>query len=309
MKTGYCISGVLLAMAAGIPAFPASLPDVPAVPAQMTITVRAERGGAPAQSLQAGDLSVTTGNNPARVVRLERLTGDLANLQLFVLLDDSTRSASLGLHLPELKTFLESLPATTQVAVGYMRNGSFVPAQAFTTDHSAAAASLRLPIGMAGGNGSPYFALGDLVKHWPSKETGVRRAVLMPTDGVDRYYGTSEIDDPYMDAAIHESLKSGVTVYSIYLRGEGLYGRGGWVRDFAQSRLIEVGQETGGNAYFETFSDPVEIAPFLKDLEDRLENQYRVTIEAKTAKGFQPVKLRMESRGIKVEGPSRIYVR
>jgi hypothetical protein len=40
--------------------------------------------------------------------------------ELFVLLDDSTRSSSLGTQLPELKLFLKSLPLTTQVAVGYI---------------------------------------------------------------------------------------------------------------------------------------------------------------------------------------------
>jgi hypothetical protein len=49
--------------------------------------------------------------------------------------------------------------------------------------------------------------------------------------------------------------------------------------------------------------------PFLKDFQDRLDNQYRMTIEALNDKGVQPVKLRTELRGLKIEGPTRVYVR
>jgi hypothetical protein len=96
-------------------------------------------------------------------------------------------------------------------------------------------------------------------------------------------------------------------VYSIYLGGAGLYGRSGWVTNFAQS-LSEVSQETGGYAYFQGFTDPVTIWPFLSDFQDRLDNQYQVTIEAFNEKGVQPVRLRTESPGLKIEGPTHVYV-
>jgi hypothetical protein len=305
----YLVAGSLAAaMVAAYPLMAASVPGTTDVPAQMTVTMLPGAGGAPPVSLQPGDLTVMVDKNPAHVVRLERLSGDLATMQLFILLDDSTRSSSLGVHMEELKAFIRSLPPAAQVAVGYMRNGSFRLAQSFTTDHLKAADSVRLPIAVPGENGSPYFALNDLVKHWPSPQPGGRRAVLMLTDGVDRYWTTAEIDDPYLDEAIHNALKDGVLVYSIYLRGSGWYGRGAWVTDFAQSRLIEASEETGGNAYFETFSDPVEIAPFLKDLQGRFANQYQVTVQTSSGKGVQPVKVRTEMRGAKVQGPTRIFV-
>jgi len=278
-------------------------------PTQMVITMRPAVGDNRSDSLEAADLTVLRGNAPVPIVRLERLSGDLADMQLFVLLDDSTRSSSLAIQLPELKMFLESLPTTTQVAVGYMRNGTFGLAQAFTADHQETTRALRLPASIPGGNGSPYFVLSDLAKHWPSKQSTNRRAVLMLTDGVDPYYGAADIDDPYDDAAIHDALKENVMVYSIYLRGAGLYGRHDWVTNLAQSRLIKVSEETGGHAYSLGFTDPVTITPFLKDFQDRLDNQYRVTIEALNEKGVQPVKLRTELRGLKIEGPTQVYVR
>ena len=310
MKIEACILTGMLAAAfvAAEPAFPASLPDTGGVPVPILVTVRPPRTGGQAPTLEPGSLTVLAGNKPAPVIGLERLAGDLKDLQLFIFLDDSTRSASLGIQLPEVRTFLESLPPSAQVAIGYMRNGMVALAQPFTTDHRKAARALRLPLALPGENGSPYFALSDLVKHWPSKEPAARRAALLLTDGVDRYYGPTIEDDPYVDAAIEDTLKQSVSIYTIYLLGAGRYGRGSWTTNIAQSRLMQVAEETGGYAYFQAFTDPVTIAPFLNDLRDRLENQYRVTISASGGKGIQTVKLRAEMPGTKVSGPTRIYV-
>ena len=299
------IPAVLISLLAVNSGIAASLPPDTAGSADMVVTVLPGAGGS-TPNLQAGDLSVLENKSPARVLRLERLSGE--NLQLYILLDDSTRSTSLGTHIQELKSFLESLPAATQVAIGYMRNGTAVLAQPFTTDHQEAANRIRLPHAVPGENGSPYFALSDLVKRWPSNDPSARRAVLMLTDGVDRYYGASVIDDPYVDEAVNSALKNRVVVYSIYLFGSGLYGRGPWTQNIAQSRLIEASDQTGGNAYYEGFTDPVAIAPFLSDLQERLENQYRVTIQA-NGKGVQPVKVHTETPGLKIAAPTRIYVR
>ncbi len=309
MEQGVVIGMISVALMAANPGISASIPDATGVPTQIVVTLRPAPGSSQAANLEAGDVTVLQGKTPAPVLSLQRLAGDMADMQLFVFLDDSTRSSSLSIQLPELKMFLESLPATTEVAVGYMRNGTFALAEAFTPDHQKAASALRLPAAIPGENGSPYFALSDLVKHWPSKQPTGRRAVMMLTDGIDRYYGAAVMDDPYVDTAIRDTLKQGVMVYSIYLRGAGLDDRSAWATNIAQSRLSEVSQETGGYAYFQGFTDPVTISPFLNDFQDRLDNQYQLTIEALNEKGIQPVKLRTEVPGLKIEGPTHIYVR
>lgn len=296
-----------LALVAAIPGNAASLPDLTGSP-QMVVTVLPGTGGIRPDNLAPGDISVLLDKTPAPIARMQRLAGDLADMQLFVLLDDSSRSASVSTHFKELKEFFNSLPATTQIAIGYMRNGTFVMAQDFTPDHQKAASALRLPIAVPGVNGSPYFSLSELVKRWPSTQSTNRRAVLMLTSGVDPYDGSRDLDDPYMNAAIHDSLKRGVMVYSIYLSGAGRYGRRGLPVLTGQSHLIQVGEDTGGYAYFENLRDPVDIAPFLVDLRDRLDHQYQITFGAVSGKGFVPAKLRTESKGVKVVGPKEVYV-
>jgi hypothetical protein len=296
-----------LALVAAIPAYSAALPDITGSP-QMVVTMLPGAGGSRPDNLAPGDINVQLSKAPAQIIHLQRLSGDLADMQLFVLLDDSSRSGSLGTHLKELKDFFISLPPTTQLAVGYMRNGTFSVSQDFTADHQKAAAALRLPMAVPGANGSPYFSLGELVKRWPSEQQTDRRAVLMLTDGVDRYNGSADLDDQYMDASIHGALRHGIMVYSIYLSGAGRYGRRGRPLMSGQSHLIEVSEETGGYAYFEDFRDPVEIAPFLNDLRDRLDHQYQITFGAVSEKGFVPAKLHTEAKGLKVVGPTRVFV-
>jgi hypothetical protein len=301
-------SGVL-ALAFASAGLAASAPNAPDAPAQMVITVSPGQNRGRSTSLVRGDVTLFENKTLVPVVDLQPMTGDLAGMQLFVLLDDSTRSSSLGTQLPTLKKFIASLPSTTQVAVGYMHNGTFALSQSFTTDHQKASSTVRLPASLPGENGSPYFVLSDLAKHWPSKEPTGRKAVLMFTDGVDRYYSASIVDDPYVDAAKHDALKAGIMVYAVYLRGAGFYGRGGWLTTIAQSRLSEVSEETGGYAYFEGVTDPVTISPFLQDLEERFDHQYQLTFKPLSVKGIQPVKLKPEFSGLKVYGPEHIYVR
>ncbi len=58
------------------------------------------------------------------------------------------------------------------------------------------------------------------------------------------------------------------------------------------------------------FTDPVSISPFLTDFEARLDNQYKVTMQVLSRKGgVQPVKVQSEVPGLKIDAPSRIYLR
>lgn len=236
------------------------------------------------------------------------LRGPRAGLQLVVLLDDASRG-SLGLQLNDLKNFLTALPPTAQVAVGYMRNGSPNLVQNFTTDHARAAEALRLPISSGGINGSPYFCLSALAKQWPGS-SDVRREVIMVTDGGDRYSGERRFDpeDPYVQSAIRDAQRAQIIVYSIYYRGAGRSDRGFTATNTGQNYLTQVSGATGGKVYLEGFGNPVSFAPFLSDIQHKLQNQYELSFVSSSKPGLQQIKVKTSQPNTSLIYPASVPV-
>jgi VWFA-related protein len=236
------------------------------------------------------------------------LRGPRSGLQLVLLLDDSSRG-NLGLQLNDIRSFLSGLPPTTQVAIGYMRNGTPNLVQNFTADHAQAAKALRLPQGVAGGNGSPYFCLSDLVKHWPGGNSDVRREVIMVTDGVDRYSGGRfDPENPYVRAATSDAQKAGVLVYSIYYRGAGRFDRSALATDGGQNYLTQISGDTGGKVYLEGFGNPVSFAPFLSDIQRKLQNQYELTFVSTAKPGLQAIRVKTNQPNTSLQFPARVPI-
>jgi hypothetical protein len=236
------------------------------------------------------------------------LRGQRSGLQLVVLLDDSS-GGNLGLQLNDLRSFLTSLPPTAQVAIGYMRNGTPNLVQNLTNDHALAAKALRLPQGIPGANGSPYFCLSDLVKHWPGGNNDVRREVIMVTDGVDRYSGGRfDPENPYVRAATSDAQKAGVIVYSIYYRGAGRFDRSGLVTDGGQNYLTQVSGDTGGKVYLEGFGNPVSFEPFLSDIQRKLQNQYELTFVSTAKPGLQAIRVKTNQPNTRLQFPARVPI-
>jgi hypothetical protein len=236
------------------------------------------------------------------------LRGQRAGLQLVVLLDDAS-GGNLGLQLNDLKSFVNALPPSTQVAIGYMRNGAPNILQGFTSDHAEVAKSFRLPLGTASINGSPYFCLSDLVKHWPGGDANVRREVIMVTDGTDRYSGGRfDPDNPYVRAATSDAQRAGVIVYSIYYRGAGRFDQSRVVTDGGQNYLTQVSDSTGGQVYLEGFGNPVSFAPFLSDIQRKLENQYELTFVSTAKPGLQSIRVKTSQPNTTLKAPARVAV-
>jgi hypothetical protein len=236
------------------------------------------------------------------------LRGSRSGLQLVVLLDDSSGS-NLGLQLNDIRSFLNALPPTVQVAIGYMRNGTPNLVQNFTSDHAQAAKALRLPQGVAGGNGSPYFCISDLVKHWPRSSNDVRREVIMVTDGVDRYSGGRfDPENPYVRAATSDAQKAGVIIYSIYYRGAGRLDRSLTVTDGGQNYLTQISGDTGGKVYLEGFGNPVSFSPFLSDIQRKLQNQYELTFVSTAKPGLQPIRVKTNQPNTSLQFPARVPI-
>ncbi len=230
-----------------------------------------------------------------------------AGLQLILMIDDGL-DTDLGLQLNDLKTFMRAQPASTEIGVDYMRNGTVIAAHALTTDHDAAAKSLRLPIGMAGAASSPYVALSERIKKW-APFSG-RREVLMISSGTDSLYYGGDLQNPYLLRAIEDAQKAGILVHSIYYGGAGHIGHSYFQVNLGQSYLSRLGDETGGEPYWQGFQNPVAFEPYLNDLSKRLANQYTLSFMAQAGKKseLQPVKVRTEKPGAELTSASRVWV-
>jgi VWFA-related protein len=277
------------------------------VPAHVLVTVEA-RHGSSVPDIGPRDVMVYEGRERDQVTDWVPAQGDHAALELFVLLDDSSNNR-LGSQLEDLRQFISAQAPSTLVGVAYMQNGTTRVEQNPTSDHALAAKALRLPMGIAGINASPYFSLSDLVKRWP--ESSARREVVMVTDGVDRYYGSGDSQDPYLDAAIDDATRAGILVYGIYTPGAGHFGHSYWQNYWGQIYLSRLAEETGGEAYYIGFTGaPVSFDPFLEDVGRHLDHQYWLTFVAKAQKksGWQRIKVTTEVSNAELVAPRKVYV-
>ena len=200
-------------------------------------------------------------------------------IQIALLIDDGL-SRTAGLQLNDLKQFATSLPPGIELLVGYMSNGRVVIASPFSTEHEAAAAAIRIPMGIGGQTASPYFCLSDFVRQWPQGQgrPAKARVVMMLTNGVDPYNGSTALSNensPYVEAAIADAQRSGVAVYSIYYRDAGVRGESAAMS--GQGYLAKVADETGGDSYFQGGGNPISLQPFLKQFVHALAESYVAT--------------------------------
>ena len=276
-------------------------------PAHLIVTAEPKHGNN-VPTINREDVKVFEGRDQDMVTDWIPAQGDRAALEFFILLDDDS-SSSLGSQLEDLRQFIAAQPPTTLVGVAYMQNGTAKIAQNPTNDHAQAAKALRLPLGNGGGNASPYFSLSDLIKRWPP--SNARHEVLMVSDGVDRFYGTGDLQDPYLDAAIDDAGKAGVVVSAIYNPGVGHFGHSYWQAYWGQIYLSQMADKTGGEAYYIGFSGaPVSFSPYLEDLTGRLQHQYLLAFIPKPEKkaGWHNVRLTTEVPNVDLVSAGRVYV-
>jgi hypothetical protein len=275
---------------------------------QAVVTVLPAHGNEAPASLNSQDLTVKVNGKDSTITNFTPLRGANGRLELVFLMDSGART-SLSTQLGEIRDFVKNLPPDAKVTIGYMENGISRLSGPLTTDHDAVLKNLHIPAGFAGQDASPYFCLSSLVKNWPSNDRSARREVVMVSDGVDPYYRGIDLDDPYMNAAISDSVRSGVVVYSIYWENKGRFSRTMWGNDIGQNLLLQVTQATGGNSYWQGLGNPVSFQPFLQDIQRRLQNQYEVGFTAPVKKA-EVANLKLKVNGIsgKVAAPGEVYV-
>jgi hypothetical protein len=230
-------------------------------------------------------------------------------VELVLLIDGGART-SLGSQFSDLETFVREMPPNTRMAIAYMENGRAVLGSQLSSSAEDVLKGLHLSNGFAGSNASPYFCLSDLAKNWPSHDRTARREVLMVTDGVDNYDRRYDPDDPYVDAAINDSVRAGMIVYSIYWKDMGRANNSWYESNAGQNLLTTVTRATGGNSYWEGVGNPVTLQPFLQDLRRRLNHQYELSFSAPSNGKPEVATLKMDLKvpSAKVDAPQRVFV-
>ena len=270
----------------------------------LIVTAEGRRGAGPPEVVK-DDVSVEVSKRPVRVEKWIPLRGDHANLEFYIVIDDGEDSG-LGVQFGSLKAFVNGQPGTTRIGLAYLRNGSANIAAPLTTDRAALVKALRLPLGEPGIAASPYMGVSDLVKKWSAADA--RREVLLISSGIDAW-SPSDSQNPYLMKAIADAQRAGILVHSIYYAGAGhtghSYGRVNW----GQNYLSELGEGTGGEAYWQGSISPVSLDPYLKDLTDRLQNQYLLTLVSDDTKGgLEPVRVTTSVAGVSLVAASKIDI-
>jgi hypothetical protein len=284
----------------------AQQPSAPGVPVSIVVTLE-PRGGKSVPPVEQQDITVREDKEKRPVTEFASLQG--ADTQLMFLIDDSARG-TFGTEIATLKQFITGLPPNFSVAVAYMRNGMAQLTQNFTLDHNAAANGIRLTLGPAGADVSPYDSLTDAARKWP-QPGAKRKEVLMIGSGIEGLGGGYFPNNPYVNAGIESALKAGLVVYTIYSPSAGHAGHSFWQNTWGQNFLSELSDTTGGESYFVGYGSPVSFQPFLDEFLKAQQHQYLLTFVARPEKkaGFQPIKVSIESKDASVAAPTKVFVK
>ena len=299
-RFGLFISACALATAM----YASEIPPGSGVPVSVLVTIEG-KGDNGAPHVTPDDILVSQSKQRREVTSIEPVK-QANGRQLWILMDDGL-TGNFSTQINDLHQFIMAQPATTQIGIGYVRNGMVEKVQPLTSDHAAASKAIRLPTGPPGIAAEPYSALEDLIKKWPQGVAA--REVLLISSGVDPIYGPGP-ENPYLLAAIHEAQKAGVVVDSIFYPGSGWIGHSGRQLFWGQDYLSELDQDTGGEFYWIGNRSPVTITPYLDDLDQRMNGQYLLTFLAKpeSKSGLQAVRIKSELPKVKLAAPSQVYV-
>lgn len=296
-------TGVTRALEAAAPTAPVTMTVTPSVAADKRMP-----------ELSRGDIVVRQGKSRLNVTGWVPARGSRAGLELFILIDD-TADARFSLHYDDLRSFINSQSATSLVGVGYMRNATVQIGQDLTADHELAAQALRIPPGYQGALGSPYLSVTDLMKRWPVDQN--RREVIMITSGIgrnrQRHFMNWQLgyrQDPDVDTAAAVAQRTGTNIFTIYTPSSSLYRLSQWDLVNGQMNLSQLGDRTGGAAFYLGLHNPVSIQPYLSELQRILDNQYLLSFSAKAGKhaGLQNVSLSTEVAGVEFAAHDAVWV-
>ena len=275
------------------------------VPVTTLITVLGPKFSAP-PALGRADAIVRTGDHREDITGWVPAQGTKATLQLAILIDDG--ATDFGVHLDEVRHFIQSQPKSTNVGVFYASMGTTQPIAPFSADHDAVAQKVRITFGHGSSSTSIYLSLIDVLRklqHFPG-----RREILLIGDGHDRLRGDLP-ESPDLDRAMDTAVKLNVVVHTLYVH-VGRLNSESFDLTLAQGNLAHLAAETGGQSFFQGLNTPVSFTPFLDQLDMALHNQYFLTFttaRSNKPKGeFRGFKVTTEQRNAQITAPDRVFV-
>src|SRR5215216_5989290 len=258
--------------------------------------------------LQNIDLTISEDGEPQTIISV-RSVGTNSPISLAVLIQEDL--PSIGNEIKALADFIRNLPKGSRVMVGYLRTGSLLVKQKFTTDLERAAKALRPPSGFPSTSPyNPYVEVIEALKRFESQPLG-RRAILLVSDGLDISRGvdsSSPTQSVDLQRAVNESQRRGVAIYGFYAPTLVAASNPALISN-AQSSLLRLSNETGGLAFFQGTGAPVSFEPFIRELDVSLQKQAALTfLSTHLKKGFHRIDVKSSTPGVRVAFPSG-YVR
>jgi hypothetical protein len=233
-------------------------------------------------------------------------------LQLVVLID-SMEQIGINEQFDDMKKLFNALPPNVEIAVGYLLQGKSKITQPFTTDRKLAGDALHIPQDVTSpknDNGSPYQCLKDLAAHWPDPDPKKLRAVLMFTDGIDRYnnFQGGDQQNPDVDSAQQSLQRAGIMPFPFYYMDPNVYqGRsmGGQLEGQANFDQLTTGAQ--GVSLYEGQYSPATFDPLLNRFYAVLNSMAVATINVKGS-GYKTVDVKPASEDVGVIAPDGVTI-
>ena len=285
------------------------------VPVQMVVTAE-PLDASQVPSIDRANVRALQGQTQLPVTEWLPLKGDMAALELYVLIDERVDPSATG-RFDELRSFISSQATTTAVGVAYMNRGEARIVQIPTKDHARAAKAIRPPSGDNSAEANPFTSLSALTNGW---STGApRREVILVTDGIDVFEDVGGAS-MYLDIGVADAQRAGVQVFCIFAPSTGHAGHSPALIHEGQAYLAQLAEETGGEAYFNLNEGEPSISfdPYLADVGRHLAHQYRVTFLATPVagrpllggeEGFQQVALRTALPTVELTSAHGFYLK